>query len=173
MVFLLTLFLGTARVIAEETLVSIDLFNNQIAPEPRTNSAMALDSKRSILYLFGGFSRNCYLNDLWSFDLEKLVWSIIYAISDSPGIIQLEPRSNSGSFFRSKTQEFCIYLGNSDINTFFDIWCFSTFLHVWKKSDYSIIEFIPLIKVKYLEYNEKEYLIILSVDNLSATIAYM
>ncbi|OMJ67662.1 hypothetical protein SteCoe_35105 [Stentor coeruleus] len=168
MAFLLTLFLCITKVFAEEALISIDLFKNGVSPEPRTNPSISVDPIGKNLYLFGGRSKSHYLNDLWSFDLENLVWNLIYAISQSP-----EPRSNSKSFFRSRTQEFCIYLGNSDESIFFDFWCFSTILRIWQKNTYSYIEFSPFIKVQYLENNEKEYLIILSVDNLSATIAYI
>lgn len=128
-----TMLLSIVNVIAENELISYDLDEHGISPEPRTNPAMAVDNIRNLIYLFGGRSKCCFLNDLWVYDLDKLVWGLIYAQSNCPGKKYLEPRSNSQGFFRSKTHEFCIYSGNSDEYVFSDLWCFSGSMHSWKK----------------------------------------
>ncbi|OMJ74748.1 hypothetical protein SteCoe_26260 [Stentor coeruleus] len=168
MALLLTVLLCISKVLAEKNLLSFDIFEEGVSPEARTNSALSIDSKRNILYLFGGRSKSCFLNDLWSFDLQKSIWSLIYPQSEIP-----EPRSNAGSFFRSKTQEFCIFSGLSDISALFDIWCFSPELHSWNKFNYPIIEFSLITKARYIEYDEKEYFVVLSVDKLLSSIAYV
>lgn len=167
MAFTLLFKLLLACIFAENILNSTDVFDNGISPEPRINPSLAVDFLGKFLFLFGGRSKAGFLNDLWTFDLEKSFWSLIYAQSNSPGKKYLEPRSNSKSFFRGKTREFCIYSGSSDEYIFSDFWCFSTSLYIWNKINFPIIEFLPLPKVKYLEFNDKEYIIILSVSNQS------
>ncbi|OMJ70784.1 hypothetical protein SteCoe_31154 [Stentor coeruleus] len=150
------MLLSIVCVNTENILFSYDVAEHGISPEPRSNPAMAVDSLGNFLYLFGGRSKCCFLDDLWTFDLSKLVWSLIYAQSNCP-----EPRSNSQSFFRSKTQEFCIYSGNSDEFSFSDLWCFSTHMHSWNKINHFEKKISLIAKTRYLEYNEKEYLIVL------------
>lgn len=54
-----------------------------IGPEPREYSAIAYSIYSNKIYIFGGFSK-VYLDDLWTFDLYTLHWSIIYPNSISP-----------------------------------------------------------------------------------------
>ncbi|OMJ74749.1 hypothetical protein SteCoe_26261 [Stentor coeruleus] len=168
MAFLIPLCLCLFEVLTENILTSIDLPNNGISPEPRTNPSIATDSLGNFIYLFGGRNKHYFLNDLWVFDIRKSIWSIIYAQSAWP-----EPRSNSGSFFRTKTKEFCIYSGYSDAYPFSDLWCFSTTLNIWSKIEYPIFKFTSIAKIKYMEYFENEYLIFLSVDRLQNVTVYV
>ncbi|OMJ87398.1 hypothetical protein SteCoe_10906 [Stentor coeruleus] len=139
---------------------SIDIPLNGISPEPRTSSSLAVDSSGDKIYLFGGQSKRGFLNDLWIFSIKTSVWSLIYAQSYSPS-----PRSNSGGFFRKKTQEFCIFGGKSDISTFYDLWCFSLFDSGWDKIEFNDIPFSQMVKTRYLEYNETEFFIFATVDS--------
>ncbi|OMJ70795.1 hypothetical protein SteCoe_31167 [Stentor coeruleus] len=167
------LLLFTIGVYCESIIPSIDLSENGISPEPRTNPTMVVDPVGNVIYLFGGRSKCCFLNDLWSFDLNRLIWKIIYSQSDLPGKGYLEPRSHSGSYFRSKTKEFCIYSGWSDVYNFSDLWCLSTLTYDWNKIDYPFLEIKLSFKIQYLEYNENEYLISLPVENIKEVSVYV
>lgn len=173
MVLLSCLLLTLVMIYAENIIHSIDLTENGVTPEPRANPTLAVNPVGKLIYLFGGQSKCCFLNDLWTFDLEKNIWNIIYAQSDLPGKEYLEPRKNSGSFYRGKTQEFCIYSGSSDLYIFFDLWCFSTSLYAWSIINYPSTILGPISQARYLEYKDQEYFIYLSVDNPLSTTAYV
>lgn len=150
---------------------SIDIPLSGVSPEPRTGPTMAVDSSGNSIYLFGGHSKSTFLNDLWTFSIENSVWKLIYAHSFSPSNFNLGPRSNSGSFFRNKTQEFCIFGGKSDILFFSDLWCFSLFRSGWYKIEFDGIPFSQIFKARYLEFNITEFLIVATVD-LAGITAY-
>ncbi|OMJ65004.1 hypothetical protein SteCoe_39907 [Stentor coeruleus] len=164
MVIFGVLCLNFIYVHSENFFSSTDIYANGISPEPRTNPSLAVDSSGKILYLFGGHSKYNFLNDLWTFNLETLMWNFVYAQDNSPSNIKIGPRSNSVSFFRKKTQEFCIFGGKSDISMLNDFWCFSLLFTSWRSFEYPTFLLSQRFKARYLEYNDTENLVIIPVD---------
>jgi len=52
-------------------------------PGCRENNGVVISDSSRTIYLFGGYNGNCWLNDLWSFDIETARWTCIQENSDS------------------------------------------------------------------------------------------
>lgn len=93
-------------------------------PDPRYLSAMAYDSKRDLVYMFGG-SGSTTFSDFWAWAPATTTWSTVTVTSGSA----LPTARNSHSlFYDSKRDRLVMYGGSST-----EIWEFDPTAAVWTK----------------------------------------
>ena len=65
-------------------------------PGGRENNGFVIgDSSR--VYLFGGYNGDCWLNDLWMFDIDSKLWTCIQESSDRNSSVENSPLSDNDS----------------------------------------------------------------------------
>jgi hypothetical protein len=95
---------------------SADMEETQVAPSPRSHSAMAYDSKRQVMVLFGGeaITHTLELSDTWEYDGEQ--WRQVHP-PQSPS-----PRGDHLMVYDAKREVMVLYGGDNEDDTFYDTW---------------------------------------------------
>lgn len=149
---------------------SKEIHESGIGPEPREYSSIAYSSILNKIFIFGGFSKS-YLDDLWTFDLTSLHWSIIYPNSINPSNFYTAKRSRASGFISNQYHEFCIYGGKTKSYILNDMWCFNSQYRMWREV---IQNFKPppfeSFGYKKFELGGSEYLLIVG-NELLETVA--
>ncbi|OMJ69087.1 hypothetical protein SteCoe_33288 [Stentor coeruleus] len=158
---LITLFFMARSQSSSMDKFSKEIHETGIGPEPREYSSIAYSSLLNKIFIFGGFSKS-YLDDLWTFDLTSLHWSIIYPNSISP-----TKRSTASGFISNQYDEFCIYGGKTKGYILNDMWCFNSQYRMWREV-YQSFKPPPFESFGYkkFELNGNEYLLIIGNEIL-------
>ncbi|CAG9320210.1 unnamed protein product [Blepharisma stoltei] len=102
-------------------------------PVARSLCAMEAFPDLNVTIVFGGYTdpRNA-VSDLWSFDLERKIWSRLAASNDIyPSNFNLAARYNGASFTSSSDLYFYIFGGMSVSGPLNDLWRFQVEGFLW------------------------------------------
>lgn len=97
-------------------------------PSERASYGLAVDSKRGLIVLFGGFTERGYFNDIWEYDPEENAWHEI----KTEGGVPLA-RGAMGFVYDEGNDVFVMYGGFSENGFFGDTWTFDPKTNSWKE----------------------------------------
>lgn len=123
-----------------------------VSPPARSDSAVAYDPAKAVVFLFGGFDGSNYLNDEWSYSAANDTWTSL----SSP--TRPSPRADGRMVYEATSRQFFLFGGNdySGPNFTFhhldDTWAFDRDASTWSPvstdaspspRDYSILTALP------------------------------
>lgn len=98
----------------------------QISPTPRRGHAMCYNETRKQIIIFGGFDGHCYLNDVYCFEIEKLVWL-------KPSVAGEVPLPRTGHAISMLGRFLFIAGGTDGRQQLADVYALDTELLVWER----------------------------------------
>ena len=104
-------------------------------PSARLYHFMEYNSNSNSLVIFGGSQDiNTIYNDVWTYDLSTHLFSLLVPTTVlSPGIPYSASRMNSGGFYNSSSNKFCVFGGSTSNGPQNDLWCFDMTGLQWLK----------------------------------------
>lgn len=92
-------------------------FNPPSAPSARVNSSMVYDSKRNLIWVFGGNSSTSglninALNDLWQYDIAQNTWTEVRYTDQSDGFASVPRLWHAGLYDEKRDR--LVYFGGGD-----------------------------------------------------------
>lgn len=97
-----------------------------VGPSPRNNASMVYDPIAHRLVIFGGRSSKGDLNDLWTLDLNAMIWSQLQFTNPTP-----EPRSTHNAVYDPTTHQLLIWSGRLGNVFYNDVWAFDLTEDSW------------------------------------------
>ena len=97
-------------------------------PQARAFQAMVYDTANNAIWMHGGYTPS-FLDDLWKFDIETLVWSA-QSLSTKP-----EARASHRMVYDSDRQVLWLFSGDSPLQR--DLWKFDIAAVAWEKQSVS------------------------------------
>jgi hypothetical protein len=101
-------------------------------PSPRSGVGEAYFHRQ--MYIFGGYHQGQALNDLWTFDLDLLVWRQLNSVGDVP-----TPRTSHSMCVDHERAKLYVLCGSGSVfgsTNLGDVFEFDLLLHTWTRIDF-------------------------------------
>ncbi|XP_015771353.1 PREDICTED: uncharacterized protein LOC107349685 [Acropora digitifera] len=105
------------------------VLNNQTeSPQPRSHAASWCDTKKGILFIFGGYSKQ-RLGDFWKFSLEEMKWTEIKVNTS----VVPSSRSKASAWIHHWSGDLYMFGGSTNAGLTSEFWKFSLETSEWMK----------------------------------------
>jgi len=107
-------------------------------PSRRAYQMTAFDTKRGVMWLFGGAGEQfAPLDDLWKLDAATMTWSAVKPAGEKPGVDKPGARFSSGFAYDATRDELVLYSGCKAFftpdNAWPDLWTYDIEKNAWSK----------------------------------------